>query len=248
MSGLSYNGVMRGRVCLLAIGVLAAGLVLAVRGPAVAKDLLPQVINVGEAFRAEDLPADADGSTWLALLVHGERSRLVPLKVRLFRHQHDSGLATLAVVVKEHFPPVFLVRGLPELRPGDIRTDFVGEQPLDGTAGVASTGNGHRWRLHVEGRTVADPESGWPALTDGRLVLTQDGQRQVLTDMAAKGDLRVGTWKLFWAGDLDGDRRPDFYMELTHHYATSERTLFLSSKARRGELVRPVATFSLTGC
>ena len=53
---------------------------------------------------------------------------------------------------------------------------------------------------------------------------------------------------VMWAGDLDGDDKLDLLLDLTHHYNLSEITLFLSSHASEGELVKKVAVFSTVGC
>ncbi len=53
---------------------------------------------------------------------------------------------------------------------------------------------------------------------------------------------------LIWAGDLDRDGKLDFLLDATTHYNVSEPTLFLSSPAQAGEIVRPVATIHFVGC
>ncbi len=67
---MSYNGRMRSRDRCLAMG---AWLALATAGPAVAAPGGPQVLEAGEGFPPDAVAADVDGSTWLALLVHGGR-------------------------------------------------------------------------------------------------------------------------------------------------------------------------------
>lgn len=53
---------------------------------------------------------------------------------------------------------------------------------------------------------------------------------------------------LIWAGDLDGDNKLDLLLDMTDHYNVSEVTLFLSSHASNGELVKKVAVFKTAGC
>jgi len=53
---------------------------------------------------------------------------------------------------------------------------------------------------------------------------------------------------LRWAGDLDGDGKLDLILAADHHYNLSTTRLFLSSRAKKGELVQEVAKFSTSGC
>ena len=53
---------------------------------------------------------------------------------------------------------------------------------------------------------------------------------------------------LLFAGDLDRDGELDLLFDTTHHYNVSHPTLYLSSQAGPGELLREVATHEATGC
>ncbi len=53
---------------------------------------------------------------------------------------------------------------------------------------------------------------------------------------------------LMWCGDLDGDGKMDLIMDTTTNYNVSDVTLFLSSKAKPGKLVKQVAHQYSTGC
>jgi hypothetical protein len=53
---------------------------------------------------------------------------------------------------------------------------------------------------------------------------------------------------LIWAGDLDRDNKLDLLLEISEHYNVSEITLFLSSHASNGELIKKVAVFRTVGC
>ncbi len=57
-----------------------------------------------------------------------------------------------------------------------------------------------------------------------------------------------GIPSLIWAGDLDGDRKPDLIMDITNHYNVTYYALFLSSEAEPGQMVKMVAELILRGC
>ena len=51
-----------------------------------------------------------------------------------------------------------------------------------------------------------------------------------------------------FVGDIDNDGKPDFIMDTSNYYNGSTPTLFLSSYAEEGELVKAVAFHSSVGC
>ena len=51
-----------------------------------------------------------------------------------------------------------------------------------------------------------------------------------------------------FAGDLDHDGRLDLIMNLSRHYNETRPTLWLSSAAKEGKLVRMTAELSMSGC
>lgn len=81
--------------------------------------------------------------------------------------------------------------------------------------------------------------------TGHRLVLREGAQEQTLFQQR-EGDL--DGWHLSWAGDLDGDGRADFLLSADEHYNVTTLRLFLSSRAKKGALVREVAKLRETGC
>ena len=48
-------------------------------------------------------------------------------------------------------------------------------------------------------------------------------------------------FSIFWMGDLDGDQQLDLIMDLSHKYSYGLFTLFLSSKAEQGELLKIIS-------
>lgn len=206
----------------------------------------PVLLEPGGPYVRADLPDRAAPTGWLGLTLAGGRSALVRVRVALVPEVGAidvAGQTATKVVASLAPPPFFVLHGVRGLRPGAVRTVVRKEIALDGAAGVAGTLGARPWRLHVEGRRIGKVE---PFLADGKLVLTEGARRQVLVDLAGKGEAHPGTWAILWAGDLDRDGRPDFYLNASTHYASSERSLFLSGAAGPGELVRRVAGFAIT--
>jgi len=81
------------------------------------------------------------------------------------------------------------------------------------------------------------------------LVLSAHGQRQQLAVLSRDGDVPdFKGLRLIWAGDLDGDGKLDLLVDITNHYNGSGSALFLSSKAKSGEIVGLAAKLETVGC
>ena len=73
------------------------------------------------------------------------------------------------------------------------------------------------------------------------LYLKKHGQKQLLTPVHPEYQFYFSPYNLVWEGDLDGDGKSDYIIRFGDK---SRRTiLFLSSEAREGEIVRPVAVY-----
>ena len=51
-----------------------------------------------------------------------------------------------------------------------------------------------------------------------------------------------------FAGDIDGDGRPDFILDTTNHYNSERPTLYLSKPAKNGNLLKVVGLHTYVGC
>lgn len=111
--------------------------------------------------------------------------------------------------------------------------------------------NGFKKDFALNGKTftlkVVNENSTEENISDGtKLMLTSGNVEQIVYPTAGE---RVGEfWYLLWAGDLDGDGKLDFYADVSDHYNSSMPTLFLSSEAKKGKLVKDVAGIRTVGC
>jgi hypothetical protein len=137
--------------------------------------------------------------------------------------------------------PLFLVRGL-SLAPHPIPTAFVGERNLEAGDQFSAEFQGSRYLLRAEGVQVKDE-----SLPKGsRLVFSHGLVSQELFSLPEGGNDPYIT--ILWIGDIDGDGKPDLYLNTSWHYNVSHKVLWLSSLAHQGQLVGVAAFFETTGC
>ncbi|HEY4555320.1 MAG TPA: hypothetical protein VIG68_02630, partial [Lysobacter sp.] len=91
--------------------------------------------------------------------------------------------------------------------------------------------------------------------TTCRIELASGARQQALLELPASrgddGSPMLGddaSPALWFAGDLDRDGHLDLILDATDHYNLSRPTLYLSTQAADGELVRRVAEHEAVGC
>jgi hypothetical protein len=205
-----------------------------------------RLIETGE-FHGDEITART-GERWLGLFPTAGGFSLRPsaLKVEAVHDPVvDESPATKTgkrVSVGGAARPVFLLKGAGRLPRGAVRTAFAGEKNLGNAETIPLSLGGRDYVLRV---VSDDPNPAGHLVQNSRLILTSGGESQVLFSAREHDD---AGWSLLWAGDLDGDGELDLYLDLSRHYNTSERRLFLSTPAARKSLVREVAAFSTVGC
>lgn len=207
----------------------------------------PQLMEVGQ-FHGDEIQAKT-GEEWLGLYAnegHPEL-RLTTITVNIVNDpivDRENEQTGKEVSVNQGETPIFLVKGLSELKPGAVATSFMGSQNLLDQMSIDLKLGEKNYRLVLETQNIKDG-----MLTeDAQVVLICEGERQVLRSMKVPKDpVEVG-WYLNWAGDLDADGKLDLYMQLSNHYNVSEKRLYLSSRAGKGRLLRQAASFTTVGC
>lgn len=132
---------------------------------------------------------------------------------------------------------VVLLRGR-ELKEGPVQTVAFGSLPVPKeTVANLRLGTSPPYYLQAEQKGGEDPVV---------LLLSQGERRQAVASIAGCCN---DTWPaIVWAGDLDRDGGLDLLLNVSGHYAGSELALFLSSAARKGDLVGEVARFASSSC
>lgn len=206
-----------------------------------------------------------DGERWLALRVDMAEAALLPTTVRVATVEdvlldgpgERSGQAVSSQPADDAI--LMFLRG-PALVAGMVeqaRVDMTHEDSR------------HRFEralafrdVHYRLRSECTPRGGAPVggqLQFDCVIVLRDmgtGREQVLVRMdgyatgpgesAWLGDDAAPA--LLFAGDLDRDGELDLLFDTSHHYNVARPTLFLSSQAGAGELLREVAEHEATGC
>lgn len=201
------------------------------------------------------------GERWLALRGRDNDAELVTARVAVAR-VHDplldaegqtTGEAVSAIGLDD---AIMLLRG-PGLHASDVARASVVAQSSEHGLPTHRISLGTR-EYRIATRCVADKAE--TAVEQPGYVCTIDliagERRQALMSIAAyreSPDARLlftsdASPQLIFAGDLDRDGQLDLIFDTSDHYNLNRPTLFLSSAAGKGEVLRAVATHDAVGC
>ncbi len=229
---------------------ILAVIAFAVAGFLLAADGGPQALTLLETglFHGGEAPVKS-GDGWLGLVHDAGNSSSVRTLIRVEQAEDPivdaPGETTGSEVMVDGPAPVFLTRGIPSLTAGHVHTVLLGSDggsTVTGGESLRFTLAGEDYRLIVTNRGQLFDRQAKPS----SLIFHGGGISQKLYEWP-KG-LSDEHCELIWAGDLDGDRKLDLYMDISNHYNVTHRRLYLSSAAEDGELVKEVASFRTVGC
>ena len=183
------------------------------------------------------------GETWFGLFHSDEGFELLPATITVLDSPTVGGLYQKFVRTNRFTDPVFLIRGLPELREGAVKTVFFGyfrPTPSNGITLYASSDPMSQCNLHASGKQSTE------TIDDYKLSFSDLRTTQILATRTPAFTEAFPT--LRWAGDLDRDGKLDLLIDMTNHYNIMLPTLFLSSRTAPTELLKEVASHRRGGC
>jgi hypothetical protein len=211
------------------------------------------LVETGE-FHGDEVSART-GEKWLGLHISDHDSTLLNYQLTV-QSVHDAVVdddtdqeTGKRISIDLPLQPIFLVKGAMMLSDGPVSTVFKGgnyEKTLKAESPIKLELAESSYELKVVGSedTAKCPDESLPR--NARLVLVSGESKQVLYSLEECGS--DPSWYLIWAGDLDRDGKLDLYLNVSQHYNISEKKLFLSSQAGKGQLVKQVAEFVTSGC
>jgi len=221
-----------------------------------------KLLETGEGFHGNQIEAKS-GETWLGLFKVKDKYFLRSTKIKI-HSVHDSVIdgyeekyATQktgkSVIVSGKLQPVFLLKNAKQLKEGETKTLFWNNSNEESkNEEMESTSLDKKFIREYqfgEEKYILQVREGVNKKGEKilALIFEDDKKKQVLhsTKSIEEGDY-LGS--LNWVGDLDRDGKPDFYFDLYFHDNVEYKNLFISSEAKKGKLLKKVATFITTGC
>lgn len=201
-----------------------------------------------------------DGETWMALITtdDGAELRLIKISVEPVRDfimgDEEDVKTGRNVSVPGIEETILLLRPTDAFQTGPVKVMYKGRmkslQP--GYKQVWAWNNDEIWILATGNIQLAKKDYVRMRVEDYHLQIALERYKsnEVLFQSILEGEAvdPDSSPYLIWAGDLDGDEKPDFIFDLTNHFNVSHYALFLSSQAGEGQLVKRVADFRTTGC
>lgn len=210
------------------------------------------LLETGE-YHGEEVSAKS-GERWLAMYADKNGSYLKKTKIKVdrvpdFMLDNNKEKTGKEVSVKDKENPLFLVNAK-TLKEGKFETYFRGatfEEYDEETSPVTSMEKNLNQHYIIGGvdytLRVAEVFNKRGEINSA-LILESGDIKQILhitNDSSSIGEL-------FWVGDLDRDGKPDLYLSPWIKENNTVNSLFLSSEAEKGQIVKEVASLGTVGC
>jgi hypothetical protein len=188
-----------------------------------------------------EVQAETD-DTWLAFCHTPDGYELISTKITVHKNPKKDDIYDTHVTLDTcPFPSLFLIYGVPELTPGSINTVFNGRtylEPFQSMILELAPGQESTYSLSASGTNKGEETR------DYQIRLSCNQKSQLILNRASLSEHIY----ILWAGDLDRDGRLDLLLDVHDHYNVSEPTLFLSSKAKKDEMVKRFISYRRAGC
>lgn len=208
------------------------------------------------AYRRSEVIAN-NGEKWLGLFEKDEKFYIKKTQVRVKFDPEYEGYGDedyMRLTTSDKGNPVFILANARRLKPGPVESLYLRpsyeeierRRLYDKPTKIGYEENfslgGNEYVIRV-GRGLTNENVKVIMMT-----LSLNGISQPITYLPYNSDDdTVG--HLVWIGDLDGDKKLDLYMDHDGYETCGfSSRLFLSSAAKKGELVRQTAAFGTAGC
>ncbi|SEW51047.1 hypothetical protein [Chitinophaga arvensicola] len=209
------------------------------------------ILTTGEFHDDEVKESDAK-KNWIGIFSNDTGYYLAPANVKLKRVNDavvdEEGQMTGWEVKTDHKDSVvLLIAGLDLLREGPLTRIALSKDQLQPGDSLPFRFSGVNYVLHASGNRVK--RDGDYQVEDYKLFLSveKDGHRTTEL-LAAQPNFDDNMIRILFAGDIDGDGKPDLLLDGSWHYNVTAPTLYLSKPAEAGHLLKVTARHTAVGC
>ena len=215
--------------------------------PIVENGSLIDILTIGE-FHEDEVSQSAIDKSWIGLFVNGDTSYLKNANLILTRVSDsvidNAGEKTgWKVSTDNEDKCIILISGI-GLHEGKIVSFNIDPKDPKPEDTLSFNFDSEITELHVTG-TVEKYQEQFQFITNYKMKIIRDSIGQVIV---AKPNFDEESINIIWAGDIDRDGKLDLIIDTSRHYNIMEPSLFLSSKANNGELLKCVAIHRSLGC
>lgn len=223
------------------------------------QDFKMKLVDVHEHtnfYRKSEVVAK-NGERWLGLFEDNQKFYLRTTKVRVKLDPKYEGYGDddyVSLTTSDDGSPVFLLRNARGLKSGPVESLYLRpsyEEIEKRRLYDKPTSVGYEEYFSLGGKEYAIRVSRGLTKENMKVVamtLSVDGTAQPITYLPYNSEEDTVGHPV-WVGDLDGDDKLDLYMDHDGYESCGfSSRLFLSSAAKKGELVRQVAAFGTAGC
>jgi hypothetical protein len=211
-----------------------------------------QILQPG-VYHGKEVSIGSEKMNWFGLIKQSNRYVFKKVKIGIYSMHdalvdRDTDTTGKRVIVTDSVKPIILISGLSNTKEGEIPFVELKKHILYPSESMNFKFNDN-WTSITAYGTVNPTEHEGPQIRSYLLEISssKDGYKTKQFFAGTHG-FDDAMFTFIWAGDLDADGAIDLIMDLSNHYNVDNITLFLSSKADEGQLLKRVAELKTTGC
>lgn len=209
-----------------------------------------KILGLG-MHHGDEVYANAEKENWIALIKSKNGYSLQKTNIKLEK-VHDeiidnpnekTGIKILSDIKTNNF--VQLIAGVNLTEQKNVAFVELTQNEIYPEDDFKFTFKEKTFRMFATGKTIID-KSGVRSVSKYRLYL--ENETGIIQLLAAATSFDEKMLSINFIGDIDGDNLPDFILDTSNHYNRTSATLYLSSNAEKGKMVKVVAMHNSTGC
>jgi hypothetical protein len=204
-------------------------------------------------FHNNEVPENAEKLNWFGLFIKNGNYSLkqAHLAIKVVQDvvvDEEDEMSGWEVKTKEPDSSLILISGLDLLPSSRIKTFNLNKKELFPGDSIIFDYNNTIYTFYVTGNKKKVSED-WYEVTNYKLYLKEKNNGKEKSQLIrATGNFDDAYTSFIWIGDIDGDMKLDFIVDITKHYNNSRKALYLSTKANSEEVVKYVGEHSTVGC
>ncbi len=214
------------------------------------------LLVLAREYHGDEVSDDMRNASWFEFYRNGERYYLQKSKLKFEKVfdgviDEDSTSKTGVKVSGRYKDGVFMAN-LKALKEGEVQQITLDTNVVLPGKSLMFEYKGLRYRFYASAYyTMRKGKDRIKYVANYKMYLERDSAgiktTQLIIANPIYDDLRDIRGFMF-VGDIDNDGKPDFIMDTSNYYNGSTPTLFLSSYAKEGDLIKVVAFHSSVGC
>ncbi len=213
-----------------------------------------KIVSVSN-FHGDELWDGVENEDWYGLFKTKDSTYIAKVQSTFSRvydivlDENESQKTGWEVSIENKDTCIILIAGVENIAVGKLNEQQLSQPLFCSGTNYEFNFLGTNYELITTGGGSWDPENQWCDSWNYKLFLkSNEGKVEVVDTLLMIPSFRDAFVRILFSGDIDGDGKLDLLIDSSNHYNGMRPTLYLSSFAKNGQLLKLVALHESVGC